>query len=44
LEGQLLKDGLMSNEDVTLAGKNAPEAQRGETIVLYTIERMYPNQ
>jgi len=36
---QLLKDGLMEIEGGTLVGKNAPEALRGQTLHIPTVER-----
>ena len=36
---QLLKDALMELEGATLVGKNAPEALRGTTVHVPTVER-----
>jgi len=41
---QLAKDGKMATEGAVLTGKNAPEALRGQRVILETVERRYPNK
>ncbi|MGG2100494.1 RHS repeat-associated core domain-containing protein [Stenotrophomonas sp. NRRL B-14846] len=41
---QLTKDAKMATEGAVLTGKNAPEALRGQRMIIETVERRYPNK
>lgn len=41
---QPTKDAKMATEGEVLTGKNAPEALRGQRMIIETVERRYPNE